>query len=154
MNRNPQSFTTWSKLIHSANQRQCSMNNKETKCSYKLYKIQTFLWARQQNVWFENIWKILKRRHNCHGQGSQPKQKKIITFKSGWKCSCTKIMSLQHKKSRNNNSNQNGGNMHGCIVFYGRFPNSLEPDHPVQDSNPCSWATTRNNTTVLWEPAL
>ncbi len=72
-------------------------------------------------------------------------------FKSG---NALVLKLCQHKKSRNNNSNQNGGHMHGYIVFYGRFPNSLEPDHPVQDSNPCSWATTRNNTTGLWEPAL
>jgi hypothetical protein len=75
MNQKPQSLTAWSKLIHSANQRQCSMNNKETKGSYKLDKIQTFLWARQQNGWFENIWKILRWRHNRHGQGSQKKKK-------------------------------------------------------------------------------
>jgi hypothetical protein len=44
--------------------------------------------------------------------------------------------------------------MHGCIVLSGRIPNSIEPDHPEQDSNQCSCATARNNTTGLWEPAL
>jgi hypothetical protein len=95
MNQKPQSLTAWSKLIHSANQRQCSMNNKETKGSYKLDRIQTFLWARQQNGWFENIWKILRWRHNRHGQGSRQKNYNV---KSGWKFSCPKNMSLQHKK--------------------------------------------------------
>ncbi len=89
MNQKPQSLTTWSKLIHSANQRQCSKKNKETKGSYKLDKIQTFLWARQQNVWFENIWKILKWQHNRLGQGSRHK---IIMRESGWKYSCPKNM--------------------------------------------------------------
>ncbi len=96
MNQKPQSLTAWSKLIHSANQRQCPMNNKETKGSYKLDKIQTFLWASQQNGWFENILK--KFWNDDITVMDRVPDKKNYNVKSGWKFSCPKNMSLRHKK--------------------------------------------------------